>query len=685
MNLRRQLLVVSLFLLSLPWAGCQYVQQMEKALRDGQAKALQATARAVAARMESEAALITAPEHPAVFGWAQQSYLHPLRSAAAVDGYDAEWESLGVEPRTFTGPRNPDFSLRTYSGWYGEDIYLFFRVMDPSHDHHNPQQPAMASGDHLVLRTFPGDYVAREFVFRSGGNGTVTARYLNETGHIRQEHRIRGEWRETTEGYQIELRVPLRLAAEGFDYYFVDASAEDEQDERLGNSNPMEYPAPWVRPSETLALILAAYAEEGSRISVIDERQWLLARAGSLTGTDEGSSGRAANPLMAWLYRAAIGPGEFPVLPDARASGRMRTAEITRALRGDTGLAWYQNGRQRVGRVAVPIHSEERVIGAVTVEQSTDSLLAETNAAFGNLFFYTFMATGITGFGLLAYASWLSFRIRRLKRAADSAVGDDGHIHPELLRSKAGDEIGDLTRSYGRLLGRLRDYTDYLRTLSSKLSHELRTPLAVMSSSLENLNHEDLEPGARTYVQRARDASQRLAGILNAMSSASRMEESIQQAQREPFPLDELLRELINAYRGSYPNAQLDLEIAASEQGYSLLGAPDLIVQMLDKLVDNAVDFCPPDGRITVSLGRERNKVQLSVSNTGPPLPDHMQDQLFDSLVSVRKATQRGDGGNHLGLGLYIVRLIAEFHGGTVSARNLTDHRGVCFTVTLPA
>jgi two-component system sensor histidine kinase ChvG len=680
-KLRRQLLLVSLFLLSLPWAGCQYVRQMEAALRDGQTKALAATAQAVAARMGSEARLIDLPAHPAIYAAEQQIYLHPLRNHAIVDGYDEEWLALGISGEKYVDSGS-DLTLTSYAGGYGEDIYLFFAVQDASRDYHNPQQPGIASGDHLVVRTLLDAFTLREYVFRAGATGSVVARYVNDHGDIRQEHRIRGEWRDTANGYDVELRVPVRLAPIGLDYHYVDATTAEGPP--LGNSNPVDYPAPWVRPSTELAQVLAPYSDVGLRISVVNAHQWLLAQAGGLS-VPRPADADQQHPLLSRLYRLAIGRQDFLPLVDARINGRMVAPETERALDDTIGIGWYQNGSQRVGRVAAPIEHQGKIIGVVAVEQSTDGLLAETNAAFNSLFLYTVLATCVAGFGLLAYASWLSFRIRRLNRAAETAVGEDGKIRPDLLQSRASDEIGDLTRSYGRLLSRLRDYTDYLRTLSSKLSHELRTPLAVMNSSLDNLDHEQLGENASTYVQRAREASQRLSGILNAMSSASRMEESIHQAQREEFPLDELLSGVTTAYRSTYPQVRISLTIAPAEAGYLFQGSPDLIVQMLDKLVDNALDFCPPEGRITLALSRTRNQYLLAISNTGPLLPEHMQGQLFDSLVSVRDTKGAKDEKTHLGLGLYIVRLIVDFHGGQVIARNLEDGSGVIFEVKLPA
>ena len=120
-------------------------------------------------------------------------------------------------------------------------------------------------------------------------------------------------------------------------------------------------------------------------------------------------------------------------------------------------------------------------------------------------------------------------------------------------------------------------------------------------------------------------------------------------------------------------------------------GAPELIAQALDKLFDNARSFTPEDGWIRVSLHSEGEAAEIRVANSGPPLPPAMQERLFDSLVSVRTSTTsrsidpgatRADA-PHLGLGLYVVRMIAELHRGTARARNLAHGSGVEFILTL--
>ena len=114
----------------------------------------------------------------------------------------------------------------------------------------------------------------------------------------------------------------------------------------------------------------------------------------------------------------------------------------------------------------------------------------------------------------------------RLRRASESALTREGLVttFPE---TGAADELGDVARSFATLLGRLEEYTSYLRTLAGKLAHEIRTPLTIVRSSLENLESEAGAPAARTYIARAREGSERLNAILLAMGAATRSRSTI--------------------------------------------------------------------------------------------------------------------------------------------------------------
>ncbi len=692
MNLRRQLILVSLLTLSLPWAGCQYIQEMEKAMRQGQVVALAATATAVANRIASDEVLQQPLLHQR---WQQpqsdQLYVHQLNGPMFVDGYDDEWRYLPITPQEFHS-RDNGVHWRLSLGQDQQRMLLFAQVTDANIFYHNPSVDDLASGDHFRLRTLNRSGQSRDYIVRSGAPGEVTA-YFQDGRRIRQEPRIRGFWQENSDGFQLELSWPNELLGDHLGIALVNVDEQPEavpvDDERrrrplekqwLGNINEHNLPPFWAAADRELTQAVSIFASSGVRLRVVSNNHWLLSDAGQLQqprGDEYETHG-----LMQWFYRLLLGRQYLPELAEPQLTGHFAESEILSAqVSGQSVSGWYQWGVRRVARAVVPIQQGLQS-SLVVAEQSSDTMMALTNTAFNRLVFYTLLATAITGVGLLAYATWLSLRIRRLSDAAASAVDDSGRISDDFPTSNAADEIGELTRHYGELLARLREYTEYLRTLSSKLSHELRTPLAVVRSSLDNLEHEGLPDSARTYALRAQEGGKRLSSILNAMSSASRVEASIESAEKEIFVLGELLQQVGAAYNDMLEHCQVSVFVDERVAAKSVLMAPDLIVQMLDKLVDNAGDFCPPDGSIQIALLPTAQGLELSVGNDGPLLPEHMKYQLFDSLVSLRE--QADSNATHLGLGLHIVRLIVEFHGGSVQANNRDDLTGVVFSAQFP-
>ena len=216
--------------------------------------------------------------------------------------------------------------------------------------------------------------------------------------------------------------------------------------------------------------------------------------------------------------------------------------------------------------------------------------------------------------------------------------------------------------------------------MASRLAHELRTPVSIVRSSLDNIATDQLDDENAVYVKRAHDGLERLSLILNNMSEATRLEHSLDKDDIGSFDLTELVRGCIEGYSLAFPTARFDLSI--EENTVPVTGIPDLIAQLFDKLISNAVEFSLPDAAIKVRLTIEDEVAVLRVMNQGPGLPENMRENLFDSMVSVRK---RYDGSSsHLGLGLYIAKVITEFHGGEIKLSNREDSHGVVATVRIP-
>jgi two-component system, OmpR family, sensor histidine kinase ChvG len=466
--------------------------------------------------------------------------------------------------------------------------------------------------------------------------------------------------------------------------------AERASDDTAGPAGTaVETPA-----SPEIAQILHGLSRTTARIWVVDHEQHVLARAGSLRHLPAperpSSDGSIVARVSAWIDREALQPiyGRLLQQPtedfsDER-SGKTVAAgrDVEGALAGilTVDRRPTADGKAVIVSAAHPIWVGDEVKGAVIVEETTNAVLAERNRAFARLFNIVLAALLVGSVALTLYASWLSTRIRRLRDEAEAAIDAHGRVRGKLSGSAARDEIGDLTRSFGSALSRLTQYASYQEAMAGRLSHELRTPIAVVRSSVDNLALQPLPDDARVYIARAQEGLARLANIITRMTEATRLEESLAEAERERFDLARVIVGCVDGYRAAYPGRVFELRVPSGEAPF--FGAPELIAQMLDKLCENAVEFAAPDTSIVLALQEDESRFRIAVTNRGPALPETMQERLFDSMVSVRE--RRGDTGPHLGLGLYIVRLIAEFHGGRAIAANRDDGQGVTVSVTLP-
>ena len=452
-------------------------------------------------------------------------------------------------------------------------------------------------------------------------------------------------------------------------------------------NDPGRVASPAEVPSE-IQQILRGLERATSQIWVIDRSQQVRARTGTLRPPlvpDAGLALPLERPLD-WLESAILSPLYRLILRQPRedfvddappAYGRELDAAFSGVLA--TGTRPTRDGVAAVAFAVAPVWAGDKVQGVVVTEQTTNSVLRQRNLAFERLFGLLLLIVLLGAVLLFVFASRLGKRIRALRDDARAAVDSEGRVVQPLASSAAGDELGDLAREFAALLRRLADYTHYREHLASRLSHELRTPIAMIRSSLDNLQLSANAAEARVYVERAHAGLSRLNFIFDAMAEATRLESAIGNTPRERFDLRAVVAGCVEGYRSVYPAALFAASLPAD--GLAMLGNPELVAQMLDKLVANAVEFATEGSTIDIALSLFARSAVLRVANQGPMLPEGMEDRLFDSMVSVRAA---GSVSPHLGLGLYIVRLIAEFHQGAVHIANRIDTSGIAVTIRLP-
>jgi len=673
LNLKRQLFVASLLMLLIPWAGLQFVLELDDALRQQARQQLQAQAGRLAQTAGDQiiGTTVIGPDEPAI-------YVEPLAGNLNLDGYGDDWPGYDEEnqARNWQGQTSTEAG-EPYLQWQAvtdrRNLYLLIRVNQRQPVFFNPGNPDQAHDRlRLWLEPAPGNLapeaIRKSWLLRTPAPGQLYG-LVEASG--KPDYRISGFLQGTGEGWQLELKLPMPA-----DRSRLGFAALWGQDQTIGVSTPVD-PLP-VLVSRNLALErqLEPQLNQGQRVRLVEPAGWVIARqqSGSATKTPEFDSLSPLQVVEQISLNALRGLVRlYQPAPTTIETGTNRVAIETLP---ETGLVRHEDD-------SVWLLTTREVFGGRTLilEQSLDQLLTLSGSALGSVIARSTLIIVALTLVLLGYASWLSWRITRLQRAVSASIDEDGRITGRVPDARSKDELGQLQRHFSLMVDRLHGYNRYLESFSRRLSHELKTPVAVVRSSLENLNHSNSEEERRQYIERAASATERLRQILHGMSEAARLEQSLDHADKERFDLAEVAAEATAAYQALDSGHQI--RYSGPEAGCAITGSPELMVQLLDKLVDNARDFTPPDGLIEVGLKNTPEGFCLSVFNQGSTLPEDTTTDIFSPFVSMRDGQEQG----HLGQGLLIVSLIADYHGARVEARNRTQGGidGVSFRVIIPA
>jgi signal transduction histidine kinase len=574
-----------------------------------------------------------------------------LTAPPYIDGYPDDWpRDAGAWRHYGTAPHR--FGILT--GIHDRMLYVLLEAHDPNLVFDAPGASPLDSsalGDRIWIGYEDQQGTQQQVFLALTGAGPIIARRI-EAGQYGEETavedpRVVGALQPVPGGFDVEIAMPLSMVGAEFGILLDDRDRRGADPLSYGtlHSDDLHTLGRLVVASPSLTPYLAQFMQPGMRLSVTTPGGSVLAQSDEL-----------AVPAV--------------LAPEAGILTQVYRRFVDR------------RGEPQFIASAAPIYDagHHAVIGDLQVTQAANRWQGLRDRALTRMLDWTLVTSAIAVIVTFAFAAHLAVRLSRLRRASESALTREGLV-TQFPETAAQDELGDVARSFSRLLARLNEYTAYLRSLAGKLAHEIRTPLTIVRSSLENLEFEEGSAAARQYLERARQGSERLNAILVAMGAATKVEEAIGNAERSRFDLTPVIASAVSAYRVAFPERRFASELPS--EPIEIEGAPDLIVQLLDKLIDNAVDFSPADATITVRLRREPTATVLEVDNPGPPLAPEARGRLFESLWQSRSDAD-SDGRPHFGLGLYIVRLIAEYHRGGVAAADLPGGEGARFGVRLP-
>ena len=350
---------------------------------------------------------------------------------------------------------------------------------------------------------------------------------------------------------------------------------------------------------------------------------------------------------------------------------------IARALAGHSVSSERSAGAGRTIRIrTTPIVVNKHVIGVLQVGQSLEPL-KNTMARVR----YTLLAFSALALVASATIGWFVSRgeLRPLADIAQVAanIRDTGDFSQRLNLEGRDDEVGTLASSFNALLSKVEETLLRHRQFVAGCSHELRTPLLIVRGNLDLLTRVEDPAEWAECLSEARAEAARMQRIVADLLLLAQVERA-QVVEFQPVRLEELLREV---YRQTQPRASGYLFSLAAGTPVTTLGDRERLKQIIVNLVENAFSYTPSGGTIMLGLDQIDSMARIWVRDSGIGIAPEIQERIFDPFY--RGSHGRGQNNTGAGLGLSIVRYLAEAHGGQAMVESMPGE-GSTFTILLP-
>ncbi len=611
-------------------------------------------------------------------------FVFPLQQDIVLDGFFEEW--LVIEKfRTYYEKNkiNSNSVKSVDNGSMGvllgsAEKYLFLSINVVDDDVTYGSGLVDGKSDKVMIE-YVDDHQNRQSIYlqpNAPGRIPVQKGFSSDT---QVDWRFTAVWVETSQGYNLEIKFPFNLKPTQIKISSMDVDLNQQTLDSTTDStsqittskielNPMVWPS-----SKIDQYIRQISVVPGQRLWILDTKGRMLARTGNLQAKTHEIS--IADAIFNWVLTSPAND------VDRRGDSLRLNSSIIKSAINLTPKSMVEmaaSGDYSNAIAASPIVIEGELMGVVLIEENIARVQLLQQQTLSRMLYVMFGIIFIIMFLLTWYVSRLIQRISKLKRQVTSVVDNDGRMAaPPELSYEEGDEIAELSNAFYQMGNKLYEYNNYLEKLASRLSHELRTPIAVVRSSLDNLLLNDNSPSNTKIIERAMVGVDRLGEIINRMRQASGIKDAMQSAEKESLNLVAFVAQMVEGFKQSFTEQtfifQCQQEVLIHEF------SPDLLAELVDKLLGNAIDFSEKGKTITVGLIQDKHQTILSVKNFGAIVAKKNSKKIFDSLVSIRTDETKNSG--NLGLGLYVVKLIAEFHQAKVSVENLPDEKGVVFSV----
>jgi len=221
------------------------------------------------------------------------------------------------------------------------------------------------------------------------------------------------------------------------------------------------------------------------------------------------------------------------------------------------------------------------------------------------------------------------------------------------------------------------------RELIANVSHDLRTPLAILKGYVETMQMKKdslSDTEKEEYLQITHDNVDKLSNLINQLFEYSKLESEQVSPVKEPFSITELSHDLIAKFKVIAEQKDVELVLDNPNENSMVFADVSLVERALQNLIENAIKFTEPNGRVVLSLKRKDKNVEINITDTGTGIPLSEQPYIFDRYKQVEKNTKK----HGYGLGLAIVKKIMDLHDTSITVLS-KPKEGSSFIFNLPA
>jgi two-component system sensor histidine kinase ChvG len=363
---------------------------------------------------------------------------------------------------------------------------------------------------------------------------------------------------------------------------------------------------------------------------------------------------------------------DLPLYTEIGGANGLAYPEVATALTGaSVPIVRINDKGEMVVSVAVPIQRMRAVLGVLLLSTRGGDIDNIVAAERWGIVRVSLFAAAITIVLSVILANTIAGPVQRLSSAAESVRHSVG------ARAEIPD-FTDRTDEIGHLSGALRDMTkalyrriDAIESFAADVAHELKNPLTSLRSATETLPLVKNEESKERLLEIIQHDVKRLDRLISDISDASRLDAELAREDAIPVDMADLIRNTVplfnDIHRGDSQGVTFEIAYAPGAHPYRVTGHDSRLSQVIVNLLDNAISFSPPGGKVTVAARRVGPEIQIAVEDEGPGIPAENLERVFERFYTDRPQESFGQNS---GLGLNISRQIVVAHGGRLYAEN---------------